>query len=212
MADNDRRVSARRALARLTAKTTHLLPGAGAAGVPDLTWEDVAVAVARIREPDGRGGFRAARGRQALILYLWGDQTHRRNDAVVWLCHQWLRRLNRDGPAAWASGAMPQRLLELAVLEHGHPMPCTHCAGLGFVMVPVQQGRHVDQPMGQGRCPECEGKGRFPWKAARLARLWGVHPSTWARTWAPRYQAAQALLAEEEARALHQVAQALRRR
>lgn len=160
-------------LSLLTAKVQHFAMAPG--GVPDITADDLAFALATI---ENRNAVRYARLKYAHDLTVIEDlalamrqQTTQFKSVGKW----------REGRKNWILD-----MCYLALIETIDPLTCPWCLG--------QEDRQVRKP-GKGyrvgqiiRCDACKGTGRRKLRAVDRAKLMGIDQGSWSRPWAPRYE------------------------
>lgn len=199
---------ARRLLARLATRGATYDPMTSPVTGPRLTREDVAWAVAMVRDPL----------MQRIALYLWGGHDGLRDAAVI--CQWAAKRWKTHPDLARKECLTVERLVGLALQEitgysprHGVSMTthCQQCSATGRVYSRLHavEGAAEGADGGGFPCGKCGGVGRFPWSHYRRAKVYGTGSSNWRRKFAAAYAVVLAKLQALEARAGRKIVNAL---
>lgn len=152
----------------LTARTANLQPIAGTFGA--LKPADIAAMMSGLK----RRKFLAG------MLVLAGDMS------TIPELHQqlYMRAIFLAADASWNLPEGPKilealaRMVVLDITTRGKP--CARCEASGV---------YTDQQGFKSSCEPCRGTGKRAFSEAELCELTGIHPRSWSRTWAARYNA-----------------------
>lgn len=208
----------RRLLGKLSAGRQFDPMSSAPGGVAQLTWADIAAAVARLRINPGVKTVRDELT-QSLLLYHWAGAEAERPKAAHWLAEELHARSERER-WRWRARKARQRtrwlegMASLALIEIVRRRPCGECgatgrewrAGTWETLSAVDAGgvirlRREWKPGRHEPCGACRGLGAHPWSARERAIKMGVAPSTW-QTWDPRYVGLLDLIEKIERRGL----------
>jgi len=192
---------ARRLLAWLSADTSN--PEISSGGRPELTWSDVAAALAKVRKP-GLHASEADTLMQDYLYYKWGGHEDKEYATINGLMSEVWRISRRE---KWnMTHGFCRSFAHLFLGEEMNSSKCNTCGATGIVWKDMEGGGKESE-----NCGACGGSGRHPWTVEERARCVGVEPSIWLDHYAKRYDLFEQIMRDKEERALRKIDKELRR-